>query len=189
MSRHETDRRQSADMLLERLSTLGGGAYFGADVSETTHMLQTAAGVARQRPDETATIVAALLHDIGHLLHDLGEDVAERGIDSRHEQIGADYLARWFGPEVSEPVRLHVAAKRYLCAIEPTYLAALSTGSTRSLTLQGGAMTEEEAQRFAASPHADAAVLLRRCDDAGKDPDATCPGVGRYRDALASCLR
>ena len=188
MNRHESDRRHTADMLLTRLRTLGGGAYFGEGVSETTHMLQTAAGVARLRPDDTATIVAALLHDIGHLLHDLGEDVAERGIDSRHEQIGAAYLAQWFGPEVSEPVRLHVDAKRYLCAIEPAYLAGLSPGSVRSLGLQGGPMGAEEAQRFAALPHAKAAVLLRRCDDAGKDPEAACPALERYHEALVGLL-
>jgi gamma-butyrobetaine dioxygenase len=184
MNRHEV-----ADMLIDLLGTRGGGAYFGEGVSETAHMLQAAAGVARRRPDDAATIVAALLHDVGHLLHNLGEDVAERGIDSRHEQVGAGWLARWFGPEVTEPVRLHVDAKRCLCAAEPRYLAGLSPASVRSLALQGGPMSAGEAERFAALPHAEAAVLLRRCDDAGKDPGLAVPGLDHYREAVAAALR
>jgi phosphonate degradation associated HDIG domain protein len=179
---------QIADALLDRLRTHGGHAYFGEAVTEATHMLQTAAGVAAARPGDDAAIAAALLHDIGHLVHDLGEDAAERGIDSRHEQLGADWLAQWFGPAVTEPVRLHVDAKRWLCAADAGYLAALSPASVRSLALQGGPMTPAEAEAFAARPHADTAILIRRCDDHGKDPAWSCPGLDHYRPILVRAV-
>ncbi|MGF1625782.1 MAG: HD domain-containing protein [Alphaproteobacteria bacterium] len=188
MSPENSDSGRIADALLDRLRYRGDGAYFGETVTETQHMLQTAAAVAAARPGNQAMIAAGLLHDIGHLLHDLGEDAAERGIDSRHEQTGADHLARWFGPRVVEPVRLHVAAKRYLCAVDPGYLTGLSPASLRSLALQGGAMTAVEAAAFAAGPHAADAILLRRCDDHGKDPARTCPDLAAYRPILIAAL-
>ncbi|MEZ5669964.1 MAG: HD domain-containing protein [Alphaproteobacteria bacterium] len=183
------DADRIVDDLLLRLQTRGGHAYFGEALSETAHMLQAAAGIAAARPDDHATIAAGLLHDIGHLLHDLGEDAAERGIDAGHEEIGSDYLAQWFGAAVTEPVRLHVDAKRYLCAVAPDYAAGLSPASVRSLALQGGPMDAAEAAAFAAGPYAEAAVLLRRCDDAGKDPDRACPGLDHYRPMLKALLR
>jgi phosphonate degradation associated HDIG domain protein len=179
---------QIADSILDRLRERGGEAYFGEAVTQTTHMLQTAASLAARRPGDNAAIAAALLHDSGHLLHDLGEDAAERGIDTRHEHRGADWLAQWFGPEVVEPVRLHVDAKRYLCAVDPDYAASLSPASVRSLALQGGPMSESEARTFRARPHAETAVLLRRCDDDGKDPDWACPGLEHYRPVLIAAL-
>ena len=181
-------REGVADALLDRLRRFGGGAYFGEAVTEATHMLQTAAALASARPGDDAAIAAGLLHDIGHLLHDLGEDVAERGIDSRHEQVGADWLAQWFGPQVVEPVRLHVDAKRWLCATDARYAERLSPASVRSLALQGGPMTAAEATVFAARPHAATAILLRRCDDQGKDPALACPGLSHYRPILVAAL-
>ncbi len=94
-------------------------------------------------------VAAALLHDVGHLVSDdnvtLDDDLTD---DFHHERVGAQYLARWFGPEVTAPVALHVAAKRYLCAVEPGYLDGLSPSSTRSLALQGGPMSADEVTRF-----------------------------------------
>lgn len=177
-----------ADSLIERLHRQGHAVYFGEGVSTLDHMLQTAAGMAEARPGDAHAVTAGLLHDIGHLLHGLGEDVARHGVDSRHEQIGADYLAHWFGPEVVAPVRLHVAAKRYLCAVDPTYRDGLSPASARSLRLQGGPMTPDEARAFAARPHAETAILLRRCDDAGKRTDGPCPTLGDLRPMVVAAL-
>src|SRR5262245_56541694 len=97
----------------------GGTAYLGERVSQTEHALQ-AAWAAEQSGAGPAVIAAALLHDVGHLLHDLPEDCAQAGTDDAHEVRGALWLLRYFGPEVAEPVRLHVAAKRFLCATEPS---------------------------------------------------------------------
>ena len=96
----------------------------------TEHSLQ-AAWLAEQDGQAPPLIVAALLHDIGHLLHDLPEDIADQGIDSQHESLASAWLSQYFSPAVSEPVRLHVAAKRFLCASEAGYLTALSPASVR----------------------------------------------------------
>src|SRR5262245_45593156 len=121
--------------IIDRIITLfdekGQGAYFGEAVTETEHALQCA-HLAETSGAASELIAAALLHDVGHLLHGLGEDVAERGIDGRHEEGGAAWLRAHFGPAVVDPVRLHVQAKRYLCTVEPAYHAGLSAASRRS---------------------------------------------------------
>ncbi|HKI32926.1 MAG TPA: HD domain-containing protein [Gemmataceae bacterium] len=172
-----------------RLFAVGGAdAYFGESVSQAAHALQSA-HLAEQAGADDALVVAALLHDVGHLLHGLSEDVAERGIDGRHEQGGADWLARHFGPAVSEPVRLHVAAKRYLCAVEPLYFAGLSPASRRSLDLQGGPFDADGVRAFEAGQHFRDAVRLRRWDDEAKVPGLAVPGLDHYRARLAAAAR
>jgi len=140
-------------------------------VTEFDHALQAAA-LAQADGAPPALVAAALLHDVGHLIADdnvgLDEDLT---VDAGHEQIGARYLARWFGPEVTAPVALHVAAKRYLCATEASYLDGLSASSLRSLRLQGGPMDRDEAERFERHPQHEAAVLVRRWDDLAKVAD------------------
>ena len=106
-------------------------------------------------------------------------------VDYRHQDTGADWLAQWFPSEVSEPVRLHVMAKRYLCAMEPDYLAHLSPASVHSLELQGGPLTVAEAHAFERLPHAQAAVSVRRWDDQAKDPGAATPTFAHFRQLLS----
>jgi phosphonate degradation associated HDIG domain protein len=165
----------------------GAGAYVGEPVSIIEHSLQAA--LAAERDGAPATLVAAaLLHDYGHLIHDLPEDAAQHGVDTRHEDVAYAFLARYFGPEVVEPIRMHVAAKRYLCAAEPEYLAALSPASLLSLELQGGPLPRADAAAFDASPYANAAVRLRRYDDLGKEPGLETPPLEHYRPALEAAL-
>src|ERR1041385_5658318 len=114
-------------------------------------MLQSAFAAEREGAPPRL-VAAALLHDYGHLIHDLPEDSAEHGVDTRHEDVGFDFLARHFPPEVVDPVRLHVAAKRSLCAVEPAYLEQLSGASRLSLELQGGPFSEAEVREFEALP-------------------------------------
>jgi gamma-butyrobetaine dioxygenase len=165
----------------------GRAAYFGEAVSQSEHALQAADLAARDGADD-ALVVAALLHDIGHLLHGLGENVADRGLDGQHEDLGYAWLARWFDPAVAEPVRLHVAAKRYLCATDPAYLRQLSPASLQSLELQGGAFTPAEVAAFDSVPYSQAAVRLRHWDDAAKVPGLTVPPLDSYRTRLAKLL-
>jgi [1-hydroxy-2-(trimethylamino)ethyl]phosphonate dioxygenase len=165
----------------------GRAAYFGEAVSESEHALQAADLAARDGAND-ALVVAALLHDVGHLLHGLGENVAERGLDGRHEEVGHDWLARWFGPAVAEPVRLHVAAKRYLCATDPAYLDQLSPASLRSLELQGGPFSPSEIVTFERNPHHEAAVRLRHWDDAAKVAGLNVPPFDAYRPRMAKLL-
>jgi phosphonate degradation associated HDIG domain protein len=172
-----------ADEVIELMKQRGGAAYFGEPVSQLEHALQ-AAWRATQAGSPRELALAALLHDIGHLLHDLTEAAADHGIDTRHEVAGYEWILKRFGPSVAEPVRDHVAAKRYLCRVDPEYLARLSPASIQSLALQGGPFTEDEAREFEARPYFREAVLLRRWDDEAKIPEISSPGLEGYRDML-----
>jgi phosphonate degradation associated HDIG domain protein len=169
----------AANEVLVLFAERGDSTYGGEAVSQRAHALQ-AAHFARRAGAGPAVIVAALLHDVGHLLHNLPDDAPDQGVDDRHEDLAARWLAHRFGPDVVEPARLHVAAKRYLCAVEPGYYDALSAPSKVSLHLQGGPMSAEETEQFRASPHAESAVILRRCDDAAKVPELVVPELEEY---------
>jgi phosphonate degradation associated HDIG domain protein len=167
------------DEVVRLFERRGGSAYGREAVTQREHALQ-AAHLAREAGASPALVVAALLHDVGHLLHDLPDDAPDRGVDDRHEELAARWLGDRFGPDVVEPARLHVEAKRFLCAVEPGYHDALSEPSRVSLRFQGGPMSPEQVGRFRASPHAAAAVTLRRCDDAAKVPGLAVPGIEAY---------
>jgi phosphonate degradation associated HDIG domain protein len=164
------------------------GRYGLSDINQRQHALQ-AAWLAEQENAGPALITAALLHDVGHLIHDLGEDPAKDGIDDQHEIHGHDWLVHRFGPDVTEPVRLHVAAKRYLCATDPGYFGKLSSDSVLSLSLQGGPMSAAEVAAFEALAEHAAAVRLRRWDEAAKVKDLATPGFAHFAPAIAACLR
>ncbi len=174
----------SIDALFDLLAAHGGEDYHGEAVTQLQHALQCAHR-AEQAGAAPPLVAAALFHDAGHLIHDLGEDAAERGIDDVHEARGAALLQTLFGPGVTEPVRLHVEAKRCLCAIDTGYYEALSPASRTSLALQGGVMSAEAAEAFLAMPFAGDAVRLRRWDDQAKDPMASTPPLDHYRDILS----
>jgi len=166
----------------------GNGQYGLADINQRQHALQ-AALLAENEGAGAALITAALLHDIGHMVHDLGQNPADEGIDDKHEELGQEWLVRWFGPEVTEPVRLHVAAKRYLCATDPTYFGKLSRDSVLSLSLQGGAMSAEEVAAFETVPEYRDAVRLRRWDEGAKVKGLETPGFDHFAAAVAACIR
>ena len=161
----------------------GTAAYFGECVSIVEHGLQ-AAHFARAAGAPPALIVAALLHDVGHLVDNAPNDLAEWTTDAGHERVGGRWLAERFPAEVSEPVRLHVPAKRYLLATDPDYLARLSPASLVTLKLQGGPMSREAAARFEDEPFHREAVLVRRCDDQGKVAGLATAGLLDYRDMI-----
>jgi phosphonate degradation associated HDIG domain protein len=145
----------------------GGCAYFGERVSMVEHGLQ-AAHFARIEGAPEPLVLAALLHDIGHLIEDVPDDIAEWTRDGRHEEIGARWLAQHFDALLCEPVRLHVPAKRYLCAKDAGYFGRLSAASVHTLSLQGGPMTAQEVAHFEAQPFWREAIRLRLWDDQGK---------------------
>lgn len=159
----------------------------GEPVSMAQHMEQSAACAAADGAPESL-VVAALLHDIGHFVGDHPVEALENGIDNLHEDAGADYLSPWFPAAVTEPIRLHVAAKRYLCATDRDYFDKLSDASVNSLNVQGGAMGPEEIARFEANPWHRDAVKLRLYDDDGKVAGLNIKPVTAYRAVLASQL-
>jgi len=172
------------DQLFDLFAQRGARRY-GEGVSQLDHALQTARH-ARLDGAAPALVTAALLHDIGHLLQRLGEGAADRGLDDRHERIGARYLAGAFGAAVTEPVLWHVEAKRYLAAFEPGYLQRLSPASVQSLALQGGPMTAGEAETFLQRPAAADALRLRRYDEMGKVVGVEIDSLDAYRPILLS---
>ena len=129
-------------------------------------------------------VVAALLHDVGHFLQPTDDSYGYH----KHDRSGGEWLAQRFGSAVSEPVRLHVAAKRYLCTTEPDYFANLSPASVHSLGKQGGPMSVTDATAFAALPHAKAAMRLRRWDDGGKIDGIAVPDFSHYRERIVRLL-
>ena len=188
MQGSSTSPTDPVSTILELFQARGSSEYGGEAVTQEEHALQAAAFAMHDGGDE-ALIAAALLHDIGHLLHDLPEDAPDDGVDDHHENSGAAFIDAHFGPEVCEPVRLHVAAKRYLTAVEPDYMAKLSEPSIVSLQLQGGPMSAAEQAAFRANPHWEAALRLRRYDEEAKVPGATTPKVEDFADLLRRLVR
>ncbi|MED5399030.1 MAG: phosphonate degradation HD-domain oxygenase [Planctomycetota bacterium] len=183
----------SLSRILEQLARLfsehGGDLYGGESVTQLDHALQ-AAQLAQQQNRPASEIVSALLHDVGHLLHDFGDDCAERGIDDTHEEAGAAWLAseHAFSQCVTEPIRLHVPAKRFLCAVDPNYHSELSPASQLSLSLQGGPFTELEVAAFRETPYSEAAVRLRQWDDRAKDPGLETPSLDHFLALIDSSM-
>jgi gamma-butyrobetaine dioxygenase len=175
-------------IIAELFAGEGAADYLGEAVTQAAHMLQAAA-LAEQATAPPPLIVAALLHDVGHFTGTVtGRDLMQ-GTDNRHSEQGANWLAQWFGPEVTEPVRLHVDAKRYLCAAEPGYFDRLSPASVYTLGVQGGPMQGDDLARFEANPFAEAACQVRRWDDEAKDPSAAVPPFEHFAPVLEGLLR
>ncbi|MGH3509146.1 MAG: HD domain-containing protein [Nocardioidaceae bacterium] len=176
------------DEIEELFAGEGAGDYLGEPVTIAVHMRQAGA-LARGAAAPDALVAAALLHDVGHFHGTVTGRELMAGTDNRHGDSGAEWLSRWFGPQVCEPVRLHVAAKRYLCAVEPDYLSRLSPASVFTLSVQGGPMSAEEAEAFESLPFADDAVAVRRWDDRAKDPSRETPPFEEFRPLLEGLLR
>jgi phosphonate degradation associated HDIG domain protein len=177
------------DQIFEAFEKYGDQLYDGGEqVTQQQHALQAAHAAETDGASETL-IAAAILHDYGHLVHDLPQEIVVRGIDDKHEELVAALLEPYFVSAVTEPARLHVPAKRYLCAVEPGYFNKLSPVSVRSLELQGGHLTEIEVKAFEALPHFADAVRLRRYDEIGKDPDAVTPDLAYYQPFLKAGLK
>jgi len=178
----------AAGAVIGLLATAGAQDYLGEPVTVVDHLLQ-AGSLAEAAGAAPALVAAALLHDVGHLLGESGTaelsgELLMAGSDNRHSIRGAGWLSAWFGPEVTEPVRLHVAAKRYLCATDPAYYGLLSDASRYTLAVQGGPMTQAEAREFAGLRYARQALDVRRWDDQAKDPAARPPALAHFLPLL-----
>ena len=169
--------------LLKLYEVKGEREYEGEGISQLEHALQSAQ-LAQQAGAAPALVCAALLHDVGHLLNDKGETPTLRGVDDLHQYAALPFLRPYFPEAVLGPIRLHVDAKRYLCATRPDYYERLSEDSKRSLKLQGGVFAPAEAERFIGQPHAAEAVQVRLWDDAAKVRGAATPGLAHFEPLL-----
>jgi len=177
------------EALFEVMEFFGGTSYFDSGVTQLEHALQTAS-LAQQGGAVDSLVVSALLHDIGHMMvdeHDANPDFLDSNM--RHEAAGARLLDRYFGPDVVVPVALHVRAKRYLVRVEPNYAAILSPASQRSLLVQGGPLSPQDAEAFAAQPQAEAAIALRRWDDKAKVGGNAVPSLQGFVPLLLAEAR
>jgi phosphonate degradation associated HDIG domain protein len=172
---------------VERLfAERGGEQYAGEPVTQLEHALQCALFAQDDGADD-ALVTAALLHDLGHLLHDLGPTPTLHGIDDVHQYRALPFLRGLFGDAVINPVKLHVDAKRYLCATRTGYFAALSEDSKRSLGLQGGIFNEGQAEAFIAQSGAREAVCLRVWDDRAKTAGLATPPLAHFLKRARFC--
>ena len=183
------DDRAFIEAILAVLVERGADWCYDEEVSQLEHAVQGAV-LARSEQGNSKAVTAALLHDIGHfLMADAAQDERNRNRDLRHETVGANWLSHAFVPEVTEPVRLHVPAKRYLCATEPGYWEDLSEGSKISLRKQGGPMNKNEVAAFAKLPGCEAALQLRRIDDRAKVVGLATPPMGSFTEDLLAALK
>ncbi|SFB25925.1 phosphonate degradation operons associated HDIG domain protein [Collimonas sp. OK607] len=164
----------------------GHEMYSGEPVNQLQHALQSAT-LAEQAGAEPELVCAALLHDLGHLLNPQGETPSARGVDDTHQYFAIPYLRGLFSPAVLEPIRLHVDAKRYLCATDSAYWARLSEDSKRSLELQGGVFSDADAAKFIARPYAADAVSLRLWDDQAKVEGMATPDLQHFSKMMSAC--
>lgn len=176
---------QSVDAIADLLHRQGARQYGNEAVSQLDHALQCA-HLAEAAGETAETIVAALLHDLGHLLQADAEpaEPGQRQRDDLHQFIALPFLRPLFSDAVLEPIRLHVDAKRHLCRTDASYLAQLSPASIRSLELQGGVFSAQQAIEFMNHPHAATALRLRRYDDRAKTPGAPTPPLAHYVEQM-----
>lgn len=173
------DRSNIVAFLADIFERRGGEEYLGEPVTMAEHMLQGAT-IAEQNGQPEIIIVAALLHDIGHFTSEFGMFSMDDTQDRFHEDAGAEVLQGFFPTLVTDCVRYHVAAKRYLCATRPSYFDRLSAASIHSLNLQGGPMTDEEVTLFEQNPNLKDIIAVRFLDEAGKHPDMETPGFAHF---------
>ncbi|AZV76729.1 HD domain-containing protein [Parasedimentitalea marina] len=157
----------------------GGEEYLGEPVTMAQHMLQGAT-IAEQNDQPEIIIVSALLHDVGHFTSEFGMFSMDDTQDKFHEDAGAEVLQDYFPTLVTDCVRYHVAAKRYLCATKPSYFDRLSEASIHSLNLQGGPMNEDEVQVFEQNPNLTEIIAVRYLDEAGKHADMETPPFAHF---------
>ena len=173
------------DKIINKYQT-NNSLYIGEKVTITEHMVQTAM-LAEQNHSSESLICACLLHDYGHFIIEDPDHLVSKSIDGKHENIAFNFLKNYFKPEVFEPIKLHVQAKRYLCR-NKSYWSSLSEASKVSLKLQGGVMKDKEAKKFISLKFHEDAILLRKYDDDGKIPNIKMKTIEDYRNLINSQL-
>ena len=173
------DASNIVDFIGDIFTRRGDEEYLGEPVTMAEHMLQGAT-IAEQNGQDDVIIVGALLHDIGHFTSEFGTFTMDDTEDRFHEDAGAEVLEQFFPPVVTNCVRHHVAAKRYLCATKPEYFNRLSEASIHSLNLQGGPMSDDEVREFEKNPYLKEIIQVRYLDEAGKRADLETPDFWHF---------
>ena len=173
--------REIIDKIIKKYQT-NKDFYLGEKVTIAEHMIQTAM-LAEKNNSPQSLICACLLHDIGHFIIKDPDQLVSKSVDGKHEDIAFNFLKNYFKPEVTEPIKLHVNAKRYLCR-EKSYYNLLSKASKISLELQGGKMNNDEAQKFVLLKHHKDAITLRKYDDEGKIPNMKIKNINDYKELI-----
>ena len=173
--------REIIDKIIKKYQT-NKNFYLGEKLTITEHMIQTAM-LAEKNNSPQSLICACLLHDIGHFIIKDPDQLVSKSVDGKHEDIAFNFLKNYFKPEVTEPIKLHVNAKRYLCR-EKSYYNLLSKASKISLELQGGKMNNDEAQKFVLLKHHKDAITLRKYDDEGKIPNMKIKNINDYKELI-----
>lgn len=182
------NKHEFVDELRALFATRGDSEYGGEVVTQEEHALQCAT-LAENEGASPELIVAALLHDVGHLLHDLDDDAPEQGVDDCHESSGYHFLRKHFPLSVSQPVQLHVDAKRYLCTTQPGYIQTLSEPSVTSFHLQGGCMPTEQLEQFRQYEYWEDALRLRKWDDLAKVESLQTAGVEHFLTYVSQVVK
>ena len=172
--------------IADLFSQHGDRMYSGEPVTQLAHGLQTA-WLAEQSGADDELVTACLLHDLGHMLNDQGETPTLRGVDDTHQYFALPFLRGLFSDRVLDTIKLHVDAKRYLCATQPEYASQLSEDSRRSLILQGGIYTQSQCDAFIGRPHARDAIKLRLWDDQAKHPNLSTPLLAHFLARATRC--
>jgi phosphonate degradation associated HDIG domain protein len=178
--------RDLVDDIVHLFRTQGSAQYGAEPVSQLEHAVQCAA-LAEEEGAGPELVAASLLHDFGHLMYASVDSACRRALDDRHEYRPVRMLRRYFGDAVVMPIRLHVAAKRYLCAVDPDYRGELSAASLHSLALQGGSYTPAEVTAFIVQPYARDAIRLRTWDDRAKMRGRRSRDIAEYVPLLMEC--
>lgn len=185
---HSADQSMCVALLFEYILA-HGSEHYEEDVTQYQHATQSAL-LAQNAGAIPELITSALLHDIGHMLAD---DPLEANnptiINDFHEELAANYLSPFFPDSVTEPIRLHVPAKRYICTVDPIYYDLLSVASQKSFHLQGGYMSEDEIKAFENNPYYKEAVMVRRWDDLAKDVTLPAIDINIFEQAVMSSVK
>ncbi len=181
-----TDATKVADEIINTFVTKGNSSYAGEAITQIEHAGQTAL-FAKKDSNDDEVILAAFLHDIGHLIEEDGMDGF--GVKN-HEEIGAAYLqSKGFSDKIIALVKSHVATKRYLCFANKEYYNQLSEASKTTLVFQGGIMTREEAITFEENPLKNVMIKLRTWDEKAKVQNQTLPNLSDYHSRIITNLK
>ena len=160
--------------------------YIGEKVTISEHMIQSAM-IAEKAKSSGSLVCACLLHDYGHFILEDPDELVRKKLDGKHEDIGYEYLKKFFKEDIVKPIKYHVLAKRYL-ARNRKYFNSLSDASKISLKLQGGMLNAKESKEFEKKDFFKHSIKLRKFDEVAKKTNIKTKSIIEYKNLLSSHL-